>query len=137
MRAVLDASVAVKCAIPEKDTLAAFRLDDDFRNQVHDLLAPDTFPAEVAHALTKAERNKVLLPGEAVIRLARILSYPPILHSYLPLLSDAVELAAAHRVGSYDCLYIALGIREKCKVITADQRMINTFPTLTCHINDV
>lgn len=29
-----------------------------------------------------------------------------------------------------DCLYIALAEREHCRVVTADQRLLNTFPTV-------
>lgn len=84
MKYILDASVAVKWVLPEPDSPAALSLEVDYRNGVHELLAPDTFPVEVAHALTKAERRNLLLPGEAALRLARVLAYPPLVHSYLP-----------------------------------------------------
>jgi predicted nucleic acid-binding protein len=74
MKSVLDASVAVKLVLPEHDSAKALALEADFRNQIHDLIAPDTFPVEVAHALTKAERRGLLLPGQAAARLSRILA---------------------------------------------------------------
>lgn len=128
MKYVLDASVAVKWVLPEPDSPQALTLEAEYRNQLQELLAPDTFPVEVAHALTKAERRSLLLPGEAALRLARVLAYPPLLRSYLPLLAKAVDLAAQARIGVYDCLYIVLARAEQCRVITADQRLLNTFP---------
>jgi predicted nucleic acid-binding protein len=56
MKYVLDSSVAFKWVVPEQFSDKAQLLRDDFRNTVHDLLAPDVFPAELAHALTRAER---------------------------------------------------------------------------------
>lgn len=128
MKYILDASIAVKWVLPEPDSPMALTLEADYRNQVHELLAPETFPVEVAHALTKAERRNLLLAGETATRLARVLSYPPLLHNYLPLLAYAVDLASQARIGVYDCLYIALAKVEQCRVITADQRLLNTFP---------
>ncbi len=77
MKYVLDASVAVKFVLPEHDSAKALTLEADFRNHVHDLIAPDTFPIEVAHALTKAERRGLLLPGEAETRLPVFLPTRP------------------------------------------------------------
>ena len=41
MRYVLDSSVALKWVLPEADSDRADRLRDDFRNALHDLIAPD------------------------------------------------------------------------------------------------
>lgn len=57
MKYVLDASVAFKWLVTEADSVKALRLRDDFRNGIHELLAPDVLPIEVAHALTRAERQ--------------------------------------------------------------------------------
>src|SRR5688572_20181171 len=58
MKYVLDASVAVKCVLPEKDSPRAVRLLNDYRKAIHELIAPDTFPVEVAHALTVPSARK-------------------------------------------------------------------------------
>lgn len=44
------------------------------------------------------------------------------------LLAKAVDMASQARIGVYDCLYVALARLEQCRVITADQRLLNTFP---------
>ena len=60
MKYVLDASVALKTVLKEPDSAAAIALRDDFKNQIHQLIAPDTLPIEIAHALTRAERRGII-----------------------------------------------------------------------------
>lgn len=128
MKYVLDASVAVKFVLPEHDSPKALLLEADFRNQTHELIAPDTFPIEVAHALTKIQRRGLLLPEEAKAGILRILVNPPDLFSYLPLLDRAVEIATEYRIGVYDCLYVALAEQEGCQLVTADLKLIKALP---------
>jgi hypothetical protein len=45
MRYVLDFCVAVKSSLAEPDSAKAVQVEDEFNRQVHDLLAPDIFPA--------------------------------------------------------------------------------------------
>lgn len=40
----------------------------------------------------------------------------------------ALVLSSQARIGAYDCLYITLAELERCKVVTADQRLLATFP---------
>lgn len=124
MRAVLDSSVAIKWVLPEIDTPKAVRLRNEFRRGMHELLAPDVFPIEVAHSLTRAERKKLIQPPAAIKRLNSVLSYPPDLHSYLPLFGRAAAISSATGQGMYDCLYLVLAEREGCELITADQKLI-------------
>lgn len=124
MRFVIDSSVALKWVLPETDSDRAVALRDDFRNGVHELFAPDVFAIEVAHALARAERRKIIRPPEGTLKLIDVLGTLPALHSYLPLLARAFEIASAARTGVYDCLYVALAEREACDLITADDRLI-------------
>lgn len=132
MRAVIDSSVAIKWVLPETDTPKAVRLRNEFRRGMHDLLAPDVFPVEVAHSLTRAERKKLIQPPAAVKRLNNVLSFPPKLHPYLPLLPRAAMISSRTAQSVYDCLYVVLAEREGCELITADQKLITnlgqTFP---------
>jgi predicted nucleic acid-binding protein len=57
MKYIIDSNVALKWVLPEQGTDKAIQLRDDFRSAVHELLAPDIFPVEVLHALTRAERR--------------------------------------------------------------------------------
>ncbi len=124
MRYVLDASVALKWVLPEPDSAKAVALRDDSRNAVHELLAPDVFPIEIAHALARAERRKIISPPEGAQKLADVLGTLPVLHPYLPLLPRAFEIASNARIGVYDCLYVALAEREGCELVTADAKLV-------------
>jgi predicted nucleic acid-binding protein len=128
MRYVLDSSVALKWVLPEPDAARAVLLRQAMLAGRHDLIAPDIFAVEVAHALTKAERRRQILPGEAVVKIADIFRTAPLLETYLPLLPRAVELAAQARIGVYDCLYVALAEREGCALVTADERLKRALP---------
>src|SRR5205823_1960221 len=108
MREVLDSNVAIKTVLPEPDTPKAVRLVNEFRRGLHDLLAPDIFPVEVAHALVRAERRGIITPRFGSKRLAAVLKNPPQFHSYLPLLPRAYAIASAARTGVYDALYVTL-----------------------------
>ena len=121
MKYVLDSSAALPWVLPEQDSAKAIQLRDDARNVVHELLAPDIFPAEVFAALLKAERTKRINVGEAKTLYASIAADIPTLHAYMPLMPRAGEIASRHRVALYDCLYIALAERESCEVVTADR----------------
>src|SRR5206468_2341056 len=99
MKYVLDASVALKWVLDEPDSAKAKRFRDEFRQQAHELLSPDIFPVELAHVLAKTERRGVIPHGQAAKLLAKILSPPPRLHPYLPLLSRALDIASKARIG--------------------------------------
>ncbi len=129
MKYILDSSVAFKWFVRETDTDKALAFRDDFRAGVHELLAPDVFPFEIAHALTRAERQRRIPAPDALRLLADALNTLPVLHRGLPLLPRATELSSQLRIGVYDCLYVALAEREQCSVISADQRLANTFPS--------
>ncbi|HET6878943.1 MAG TPA: type II toxin-antitoxin system VapC family toxin [Pirellulales bacterium] len=127
----LDSSVAIKWFIREADTDKALRLRDEYLQGIHRLLSPDVFPFEIAHALTRAERQGRIPVQDALKLLADALNVLPLLHDGLPLLPRAAELSSQARLGVYDCLYISLVERERCKLVTADQRLANTFPMHT------
>jgi predicted nucleic acid-binding protein len=135
MRYVLDSNVALKWVLPEPDSAKAISLRDGFRQGIHELLAPDVFPIEVAHSLAKAERRGIIPVSHAEQHLADVLATPPKLFAYLPLLSMAIRIASLARIGVYDCLYVLLADREGCELITADARLINslgkTYPFIT------
>ena len=66
MKYVLDSNVALKWALAEPDSPKARQLRDDFQKGTHDLLAPDIFQTEIAHALTRAERQgRIAVPQAA------------------------------------------------------------------------
>jgi predicted nucleic acid-binding protein len=121
---VIDSSVAFKWEVPEAHQDRANQLRDDFRKAIHELIAPDVFPVEVAHALTRAERQGRVTAGQAVALWADVMTTAPGLHASLPLMLRAIALSSQMRVGVYDCLYVALAERESCELVTADDRLV-------------
>ena len=75
MKFVLDSSVTFKWVVSESDTPRAVRLRDEFRAAVHELIAPDVFPPELAHALKRTSNSystrchgELGLPWRLVVR---------------------------------------------------------------------
>jgi len=126
MKRVLDSSVGVKWVIPEKDSDKALQLRDDFLNKIVELVSPDIFLIEAAHAITRAERQKRITPAEEAKALTHLLTTAPDLLRYVPLLPRAYELSSQFRIGVYDCLYVALAEHEKCDLVTAESRLISS-----------
>ncbi len=124
MKYVIDSSVTVKWVLPEIDSGKADALRLDFRNGVHELLAPDILSAEAAHALTRAERQGRVLVGEARKLFLDILTTPPQFFPFQALLLRAIAISSQMRIGVYDCLYVALAEQENCELVTADDKLV-------------
>jgi predicted nucleic acid-binding protein len=136
MKYVLDSCVAFKWAVVEPGTPKARALRADFVSAVHDLIAPDVFPVEVGHALTRAERQGRVTPSQAIVLWRETMRTVPNLESYLPLMPRAIELSSQFRVGVYDCLYVALAEREGCELVTADDRLVKLLqPQFPCVVS--
>lgn len=84
MKYAVDTSVAVKLILPEPDSPKAIQLFDEYAQAIHELLAPDLFPTEVANVLVMAERSGKLKPGEAIAGYRNILHVAPALHAAIP-----------------------------------------------------
>ena len=124
MKYVLDVNVALKWVLNEVDSPKARRLRDDWRAQVRELIAPDVFPFEAAHALTRAERRRLI--ADAAQFWGEIMAGCPRLFLSLPLAQRALAISRQERIGFYDCLYVSLAEPEGCRLITADTRMVAT-----------
>src|SRR4029077_13736704 len=94
MKYVLDSSVAAKWVLKEVDSDKADALRDDFRKAVHELISPSVFTVEAAHALTRAERQKRISIGEARKLFTDILTTPPRIVAYEPLVLHALDISS-------------------------------------------
>ena len=126
MKYILDSSVAFKWVLPEIYTDKALLLRDDYRNGVHELLAPDIFPVEIIHGLAKAERQGRITPPQAGAHWQDVMTTAPLLSPSIPLIPRAYEIASQARFGVYDCLYVALAELESCQLVTADDKLVKT-----------
>jgi predicted nucleic acid-binding protein len=129
MKYVLDASVGLKTVLPELDSVKTEALIRDFQHQAHELIAPDTYLVECAHALTRAHRRGLFGQPEGRKKFTLISDTCPSLFPHILLLGRAFDLSSQYRIGVYDCLYVALAEREACELVTADQRLVASLGT--------
>lgn len=124
MRYVLDSAVALRWVLPEEDASKAMQLRQRLWDGHDEMFAPEVFAVEVAHSLTRAERQHRILLGQAKQFLGLILAAPPNFYPSLSMIDRAVEISSTHRIGVYDCLYIALAEQLGCDMITCDERLV-------------
>ncbi len=125
MKYVLDASVAACWVLRTPLQAKALKLRTEYQQNIHELIAPSHFPGEIASALTKAERQKLIRVGDAHLLIQDILKAPPVLYVIDSLFYRAVEISSQTRSAFYDCLYVALADQENCELVTADDKLIN------------
>jgi predicted nucleic acid-binding protein len=122
---VVDSSVAVKWFLPEPYSTQARRILDGYQIGALTLLAPDLINAEFGNIIWKKHLYQGLAAddAEAVIKEFGKLAFVLTLTSVL--LEEAYRLAVARQQTVYDCVYVALSIREGCQFVTADEKLVN------------
>jgi predicted nucleic acid-binding protein len=130
---ILDAPVGLNWVIVEPDSNTAIRLREDYRNAIHELLAPESFAIECAYSLSKKQRQRLLPDARAL--WDDIMMDAPVLAPILPLMDRALDISIQTRHNFYDCLYVALAEQERCELVTADTKLITNlracFPFVT------
>ena len=123
--AVVDSSVAIKWHVVEPYSTDARHLLSDYQSATLTLLAPDLIYAEMGNIVWKKYRFQGLAAADAqlIIDAFRLLSF--ITTPTAVLLDDAYRLAVAHQRTVYDAMYLALSVREKCQLVTADEKFVN------------
>jgi hypothetical protein len=82
--------VAFKWEVAEPHSDKAIRLREDFQKGIQQLSAPEFFPFELAHALTRAERQGRIAVGQArLFWTDAMTSAPALLATALPDRRDA------------------------------------------------
>ena len=125
---VLDASVAIKWAIPlarEPLTDESLQLLKRYIDGEVDFIVPDVFWAEVGNVLWKGTRQRRWRQEKAEAVAADMQARDFKTVSSLVLLPEALRIAFAHDRAVYDCLYVALAVQAKTDLITADERLAN------------
>jgi predicted nucleic acid-binding protein len=127
-RFVLDASVAIKWAMPlARETLTneSLELFKRYKAGELDFVVPDVFWAEIGNVLWKGTRsgrwNRSDAETTAEDFRARDFATVP----SLTLLPEALRIAFAYDRAVYDCLYVALAVQSKTELVTADERLAN------------
>lgn len=125
---ILDASVAAKWFLPGDDeTLVeeAFRLLADYAEGGVRFLVPDLFWLEMANILWKAARTKRITRSCAEESLFALESREIPTAPTLPLISEALAIAATFDRPVYDSVYVALAVSSGLPLLTADERLMN------------
>jgi len=124
MKYCLDSCVACIGAATEADSAKADRIRVHFQNALHEPIAPDIFHMEVAHGLTRAERQMRIQPPHGWTAWLNIMADCPQFYSSQVLMPRAYAIASTARIGVYDCRYVALAEREGCELITSDDKLV-------------
>lgn len=125
---VVDASVAAKWVLPgsgEPLRDEAVRLLSDWITGNCRLTVPDIFWSESANILWKGIRRGRCSEETARASLVslRELEIPTV--PALALLDSAFGLAISHSRTVYDALYVALAVKAKAQLVTADEKLAN------------
>ena len=127
MSVVIDASVALKWVLDEAGREAADALLEE------ELIAPSLWLLEAANALWRRTQRGEISGDEARERLTELFNAPVTTATIDDDLPAAADLANVLGHPVYDCLYLAMAIRENTYVVTADIRfhaVVNRSPTL-------
>lgn len=125
---VLDASVAAKWVLPAAGEPLAQEAKELLRRYVGGELGfvvPDIFWAECANVLWKAVRQGRVSRSTADLGAEILQSYDFPTASSRELLDEALRLAVTFDRSTYDCFYVALALRVKGQMITADEKLAN------------
>jgi predicted nucleic acid-binding protein len=128
-RLVLDASVALKWALPsasEPLISESLQLLQRYVKGEVDFIVPDIFWAECSNVLWKGTRQRrwSRATAEGVASEMKSRNFPTV--SSFALAADALKIAFAYDRSVYDCIYIALAAQSKSQMITADERLANS-----------
>lgn len=123
---VIDASVAAKWVLPAAEEPFADKALELLKGYVEGksrIIVPDLFWAELGNIIWKALRVGRLAQAAAAAALSALTArnFPTV--SSRTLLEDAFTLASAFDRTVYDALYVALAIRSKALLITADEHL--------------
>lgn len=132
MKYVVDASVLVKCYVPEPLSDRARGIMLSGVEGEAELYAPDIIFGEVGNVLWKKWRRGEIASEEAkdIADALVQLSYVIVTDSSV-LLPGALEIALAYERSVYDSLYLALTLAEEALFVTADERLVNSLKNTT------
>lgn len=131
---VVDSSVAIKWFVDELNSTEARRVLDRYENGSVTFCAPDLLNAEFGNILWKKQAFQGLSASDAQAILGQFRKLQFVFTPSADLIDDAYKLAVEHNRTVYDALYLALGVRENCRIVTADEKLVNAtskhFPNL-------
>ena len=126
--AVLDTSAIIRLFIPDGPLPDGL---EDFVNAAWhaeaSLLTPELALTEAAQVLRKKELAKFLKQPEVDDILSAIMALPLETIDHYDLLPDALEIARQKNLTVYDSLFLALAIKRKATLLTADEQLDHAY----------
>lgn len=121
MGLVIDASVAIKWYLPEEHSIHAARLPL-LGVRLH---CPDLMFAEAGNILWKYVLRSECSCGRAVAILKELQTLNLIVCNTHQLAVAAFDIAHRTKRTFYDSLYMALAVKNDCRMVTADLKLYN------------
>lgn len=118
---VIDANVVAKWFVPERLSEEALRLLDER----HELASPDLLWPELGNVLWKKARAGQLTGQETADIVHALDQFPVTFFPSRLVLGGALEIALATGRSVYDSVYVALAVALECRLVTADERLVN------------
>ena len=124
-RLIIDSSVMIKWFVVEPYSVEARRILDGYNQGTLALLAPDLLYCESGSILWKKQSFQGFPEADAIRILTEVQAHSISIAPTAALLDDAYHLAITYGRTVYDSLYLALSLREGCRFVTADERLVN------------
>ena len=125
-RLIIDASVLIKWWVDEPNSSDARALRDAFLDGDVELIAPDLAQYEVTNALACVPSLSTADVELAIHQLLHFgIDFVPIDEH---LLVASVELSRESKLAIYDAVYAALATRRAAILITADRKLLQSYP---------
>ncbi|RJQ20811.1 MAG: PIN domain-containing protein [Nitrospiraceae bacterium] len=122
MEYVIDASVAIKWYLPEEHSIHAARLP----LLAVSLHCPDLLFAETGNILWKYVLRSECTHGKAVTILSELQALSIKVWDTSQLAVEAFDIACRTKRSFYDTLYVALAVKNDCRMVTADLKLYNS-----------
>lgn len=122
-RVVVDASLAIKWALPEDFALEAAALLLDWHAQGFELVAPNWFASEITNIVFQRLKKGVVTFEEAIGVVQNVCAFMILLDVNVADAMRALRIAhGTNQKASYDSQYLVFAEREGCELWTADKQ---------------
>jgi predicted nucleic acid-binding protein len=122
---VLDASAALKFVFEKPQAGPAHSLFSLLTAEGQaEFFVPDLFYAECTNVLATMARLKGYRPQQARADSAHLQALEFRVVPTFTLATEALAIALAHHISSYDACYVALAARVQAPLITADEKLV-------------
>ncbi|MBX3063093.1 MAG: type II toxin-antitoxin system VapC family toxin [Anaerolineae bacterium] len=131
---VIDTSVVIKWFVTEPQSVFARIILSQYQTGHIALIAPDVIHAEMANILWRKHQLQRLASADGQVILDTFRALHVTIYPSYDLIDEAYQLAVKFKQSVYAMLYLALGQREHCKYVTADEEFVkavnSTYPSV-------